>query len=49
MGKKIVLAWWIASSFCWQGEAWNVWTNGRMKYWLPVLDSMGNVSACVRK
>lgn len=45
----IVVAWWIMSTQCWNGIAYNVWTNGSFRYWLPKLTTQGECISCNTK
>ena len=42
----IILVWWIASTQCWDGMLYNVWTNGHGRIWLPKLTVSGEWLHC---
>jgi len=49
--KKIILLggifiWFIVRSICWNGELWDIWSDGYYRYWFPRLDKNGCVVKC---
>lgn len=46
---SIYIVWWIIGTACSQGQVYNIWTNGRVRYWLPKLDAQGNWVTCVEQ